>query len=646
MSQHIPRSRAPLMVGRRPQNNENAPIGQPTVTYVKDSISAMQSSNKGKIIATAPSNSLKKRALIEKTNSNSTTTASINAHSDDKENIAGNNLNKSLAGKARAPSKTKLVSTAPPPSLSSSSSTSVQSSATQPQQQGRNVLQNIKWRPVKTPSSKFENIRFEPVTFKQEHVKQGHIKPEHDNQENIKPELIKQEHIKQEHIKQEHIKQEHIKQEHIKQERIKQENVKLEFMPGKPENIKQEPLAIKLENIKQEPTAVKLENIKQESLNVKLEKTKQEPLAIKLENDIKQEHIDVKLKNIKQEPVEVKLDIASHKSRSVVKRVLECVTEDAGGRPTTMVDSAAAFKHESEEEAKRPKREEVIQWEDLDAYDVDDPLMVSEYAVQIFDYLRRLELETMPNPNYMDTQKELAPRMRGVLIDWLAEVHHKFKLLPETLFLAVNLIDRFLSVRGISLVKFQLVGVTALFIAAKYEEVMAPSVHNFIYMSDGSFSDKEILQAEKYMLQALEFKLWYPNPMNFLRRISKADNYDIHSRTVAKYLMEIPLLDHNFLECTPSMISGAALCLARRMMGHRYWDGNLIRYSTYTEHELVACMERMVHFLQKPNKSNSFIFRKYSAKRFLRASIFCQEWVLKLGQDAKDLRDLRESRIP
>ena len=153
------------------------------------------------------------------------------------------------------------------------------------------------------------------------------------------------------------------------------------------------------------------------------------------------------------------------------------------------------------------------------------------------------------------------------MVDWLAEVHNKFKLLPETLFLSVNLIDRFLSCRTVNLVKLQLVGVTALFIASKYEEVMAPSVQNFIYMSDGGFTDQEILEAERYMLTALNFKLCYPSPMNFLRRISKADNYDIHSRTVAKYLMEIPLLDHNFLECAPSMISGAALCLARRMMG-------------------------------------------------------------------------------
>ncbi|KAF9122518.1 G2/mitotic-specific cyclin [Mortierella sp. 14UC] len=285
-----------------------------------------------------------------------------------------------------------------------------------------------------------------------------------------------------------------------------------------------------------------------------------------------------------------------------------------------------ALEYEQEEDLKRPRRDEFIDWDDLDAEDEGDPLMVSEYVTDIFHYMQMLEQDTMPDPRYMDTQRELAWKMRSVLVDWLAEVHNKFKLLPETLFLAVNLIDRFLSSRGVSLVKLQLVGVTALFIAAKYEEVMAPSVQNFIYMTDGGFTDKEILKAERYMLQALSFKLCYPSPMNFLRRISKADNYDIHSRTVAKYLMEVPLLDHNFLEHPPSRISAAALCLARKMMGHDEWTANLRHYSGYPESELIPCMELMVDALRKPSE-DTFIFKKYSTKRFMKASIFVREWI-------------------
>ena len=141
--------------------------------------------------------------------------------------------------------------------------------------------------------------------------------------------------------------------------------------------------------------------------------------------------------------------------------------------------------------------------------------------------------------------------MRGILMDWLLEVHNKFRLLPETLYLCVNIIDRFLSARPVSLAKLQLVGITCMFIAAKYEEVVAPTVQNFLYMADGGYTEEEILKAERYVLQVLDFSLQYPSPFNFLRRVSKADGYDIQSRTLAKYLMEISLVDHTFLPFPP-----------------------------------------------------------------------------------------------
>ena len=156
-------------------------------------------------------------------------------------------------------------------------------------------------------------------------------------------------------------------------------------------------------------------------------------------------------------------------------------------------------------------------------------------------------------------------------MDWLIEVHNKFRLLPETLYLACNIIDRFLSLRVVSLVKLQLVGITAMFIAAKYEEVVAPSVKNFVYMADNGYTEDEILKAERYVLSVLEFNLQYPSPMSFLRRVSKAEYYDIQTRTLAKYLMEVSLMDEKFLSVVPSQIAAAGLYLARRMLSRGQW---------------------------------------------------------------------------
>ena len=211
---------------------------------------------------------------------------------------------------------------------------------------------------------------------------------------------------------------------------------------------------------------------------------------------------------------------------------------------------------------------------DLDAEDVDDPLMVAEYVVEIFDHLKVLEEATMPNPDYMEHQEHLEWHLRGVLVDWLIEVHTRFNLLPETLFLAINIIDRFLSNKVVQLDRLQLVGITAMFIASKYEEVLSPHVENFRNVADDGYTVTEILSAERYVLAALNYDLSYPNPMNFLRRISKADNYDIQTRTLGKYLMEISVLDHRFMEYHPSHIAAAAMYLARLILDRGEWVCN------------------------------------------------------------------------
>lgn len=161
--------------------------------------------------------------------------------------------------------------------------------------------------------------------------------------------------------------------------------------------------------------------------------------------------------------------------------------------------------------------------------------------------------------------------MRSVLMDWLVQVHGRFSLLPETLFLCVNYIDRFLSCKIVSLGKLQLVGATAIFIAAKYEEINCPSVQEVVYMVDGGYTIDEILKAERFMLSMLQFELGWPGPMSFLRRISKADDYDLETRTLAKYFLEITIMDERFVGSPPSFVAAGAHCLARMMLKKGIW---------------------------------------------------------------------------
>ncbi|KAI9363944.1 putative g2 b-type cyclin [Zopfochytrium polystomum] len=253
-------------------------------------------------------------------------------------------------------------------------------------------------------------------------------------------------------------------------------------------------------------------------------------------------------------------------------------------------------------------------------------MMVSEYVVEIFNYMKELEIETLPNADYMNTQKDLQWKMRTILIDWLIDIHHKFRLLPETLYLSVNIIDRFLTLRVVSMAKLQLVGIVSMFIAAKYEEIIAPSVKNFLYMSDDGYTEEEILAAERYVLGVLEFNLRYPSPMSFLRRCSKAEHYDVQTRTLAKYLMEISIVDYRFIGIVPSKIAAAGLLLARKMLFRDGWDANLCHYSGYTEKDLKGTADLMIDYLAQPNKHQA-LFKKYASKKYVKCSIYARDWL-------------------
>nr|GMD30287.1 G2/mitotic-specific cyclin-2-like [Ipomoea batatas] len=122
--------------------------------------------------------------------------------------------------------------------------------------------------------------------------------------------------------------------------------------------------------------------------------------------------------------------------------------------------------------------------------------------------------------------------MRSILIDWLIEVHQKFALMDGTLYLTVNLVDRFLAVEPISRQKLQLVGVTAMLLACKYEEVYAPAIVDFILISDNAYCRQEVLDMEIIMANTLQFNFSVPTPYVFIMRFLKAAQFDKEERNI------------------------------------------------------------------------------------------------------------------
>jgi len=267
-----------------------------------------------------------------------------------------------------------------------------------------------------------------------------------------------------------------------------------------------------------------------------------------------------------------------------------------------------------------------VEVEDIDADDAGNPQLVTEYVNDIYGYLRQLETIQCVNADYLAGQTEILPKMRAVLIDWLVGVHLQFHLLQETLYTTVAILDRFLQVEvgAVSRNKLQLVGVAAMLVAAKYEEIYAPEVKDFVYITDRAYTEKDILKMEIRILATLNFDLGRPLPLHFLRRASKAGGVEAATHTLAKYIVELSLGVYNLCDLPPSKLSAAALALAMRMLDpasslESVWSTSLLHYTKYTLEGIRPTIERLAAVLASaPSAKLATVYQKYSNKKFMK----------------------------
>ena len=167
------------------------------------------------------------------------------------------------------------------------------------------------------------------------------------------------------------------------------------------------------------------------------------------------------------------------------------------------------------------------------------------------------ELTSKPIYNYMKKQKEINDQMRSILVDWIIDVHHKFGFTDETLFMTILIIDRYCSLEQISRIKYQCLGITALMIACKHEEINVPKVDDFIYITDNAYTKEEVFKMENDVLSKLNFELLYPSPIKFYEYLSLHFDFSKKYHMLGKYLMETFLLDLKYIKYKPSIISCA-----------------------------------------------------------------------------------------
>lgn len=244
------------------------------------------------------------------------------------------------------------------------------------------------------------------------------------------------------------------------------------------------------------------------------------------------------------------------------------------------------------------------------------PQDVEEYADDIYKELKDTEAKYLVDPNYMSYQEDINERMRAILIDWLTEVHMKYRLKPETMYICVVLIDRYLELKPTKRTRLQLVGVTAMFIACKYEEIYPPELKDFVYITDKAYVKQDVLDMEIDMLKTLNYSITFPTIWRFLETFKRRLGLDRKTFNMGYFLSDLMLINYKILKFKMSEIAAAAVLIATRI--YRKYNANAFYYSTgYKESDLIKCADEISNFIYVNSKQNlPAIRRKFSSLKY------------------------------
>ena len=191
---------------------------------------------------------------------------------------------------------------------------------------------------------------------------------------------------------------------------------------------------------------------------------------------------------------------------------------------------------------------------------------VGEYLEEIYMNLLLEESQATIKPKfgYMDTQPEINEIMRAILIDWIIDVHLRFNLRQETLFLTIWLIDTYLSFAFVPRDKLQLLGITCLLISCKSHEIYYPQNNKLIEMTDNAYSKEEMLTMENEILKKLNFFIVCPNPIDFYNILSKMFNFEKKQYYLGNYFIESALVNYQILKYSSSVIASSCTYLVMK----------------------------------------------------------------------------------
>lgn len=263
---------------------------------------------------------------------------------------------------------------------------------------------------------------------------------------------------------------------------------------------------------------------------------------------------------------------------------------------------------------------------------------MSDDEKEDYERMKEDEPNRRPSTTYMEiVQQDINIAMRRILVDWLVTVAQEYKLVSDTLFLAVSYLDRYLSTHRVMRISLQLVGVTCLLLAAKHEEIYAPNIEEFCYITDNACSRSDVLAMEEDLLGVLRSELTVATPNTFLRRFIKAatrgGQADRQLEHLSSYITELSLLEYGSLQFLPSMVAAAAVLVAQYVLGKDVWPPTMAYYSGYTPTQLAPAARllfgcvRDARYSELPASRNKFASACFEGVSQIQVQESLPDWI-------------------
>jgi G2/mitotic-specific cyclin-B, other len=240
----------------------------------------------------------------------------------------------------------------------------------------------------------------------------------------------------------------------------------------------------------------------------------------------------------------------------------------------------------------------------------------NEYSSEIIINLKQEECLYEQPKDFIKNQHEVNSNSRGILISWLVSIHRYLKLLQETFYISVSIVDRYLSKKSITKYQLQLLGVTSLFLAAKYEEIYPPEFSKFLKVTENCYSKAQIVLMEKEILKALDFKLTVPTPWVFYQKFCESGGLTRTENFMGQYILELSQLEIHIQKYKPSIKAASAIFIAQKYI-RKENSWRMQNITGYGEQDFKECFQDMNALIQiarfNPLKS---IREKYSSQEF------------------------------